>query len=190
VLVDAGATSIAAGKITDRRVVLTTLVAETAARVAHAGDALYHFTGTEKADRLLSAADKTDLTDGGTSSLHKHDVASGICFYFQGDLAVGDSLTLVVPVGKTIVSPYGSIFAATVNTGADLIIDIEKNGTSIYGTTPANRPTVGDADADGVGAVGAPDVLAISQFDRITAKVIQIGATIAGADVALTLVVV
>jgi hypothetical protein len=69
ILVDAEVTSIAAEKITDRRYVLTTV------RDHHDATTL-HFSGTEKADCLLSAEQKTDLTGAGATVLHYHTGAS------------------------------------------------------------------------------------------------------------------
>ncbi len=72
VRVDAAATSITADRITDTRDLIPTVQTLKATEAAHEADSLAHFTGTEKADRLLSAAQKTDLTDGGETSLHTH----------------------------------------------------------------------------------------------------------------------
>ncbi|MHB8867424.1 MAG: hypothetical protein ACYC6T_07955 [Thermoleophilia bacterium] len=92
VLVGTGVTTIVAGAISDTRDLIPTVQSLEATTWAHiadaiahlsagehttfashvAPDALLHFTGTEKADRLLSALQKTDLTDGGESALHTH----------------------------------------------------------------------------------------------------------------------
>lgn len=175
-------TTIGAAQITDSRDLFGTVKATLE---THTGDSDFHFTGTEKADRLLSSGDKTDLTDAGTTTLHKHP--GGIAFAFPGQLTAGDEVTLILPLAQTVISTWGKIYAATVPTGADLVIDILQNGTSIYATTTANRPTVTDADADGWGAVGEPDTVALSAGDRITAVVLAVGSTVAGSDVSLTL---
>lgn len=76
VAVPAATASIVGGSITDMRWLVPTLVeAVLESRNAieqHEVDADIHFTGTEKADRLLTAQQLTDLTDGGNTSLHTH----------------------------------------------------------------------------------------------------------------------
>ena len=72
VSVPAADTTIETAQITDSRVLHASLAQLDIDTDAHAAAATYHFTGTEKANQLLSAADKTDLTDGGTTTLHTH----------------------------------------------------------------------------------------------------------------------
>ena len=64
-------------------------------------------------------------------------------------------------------------------TDADLIVDVNKSGTTIF-TTQGNRPTVPDGDADGIGAAATPDVTAVAAGDYLTVDIDQIGSTIAG----------
>ena len=71
----------------------------------------------------------------------------------------------------------------TVGTDADVIVDIEKNGTTIYATKPrfaasANTLTAGVLKTD-----GTEDYVSA---DRITFKVTQIGSTIAGQKLRFT----
>jgi hypothetical protein len=70
----------------------------------------------------------------------------------------------------------------TAPTGANLIVDVNKNGTTIF-TTQANRPeiTAGSKTATS----GAPDVTSLSKNDAITIDVDQVGSTIAGADLSV-----
>ena len=67
----------------------------------------------------------------------------------------------------------------TAPTGATLICDVHKNGTTIF-TTQANRPTI--AISGNTDMSGAPDVTALADDDYITVDIDQIGSTIAGAD--------
>lgn len=78
------------------------------------------------------------------------------------------------------------IYADTAPTGASLIVDINKNGTTIF-TTQGNRPEIaisGNADDS-----GTPDVTAVSEGDRLSVDIDQIGSTVAGGDFLLVTIV-
>ena len=64
--------------------------------------------------------------------------------------------------------------------GAPVIVDLRRNGTSVWTATPANRPTIP------VGAftvlAGALDTPTLAAGDYLTVDVVQIGSSIAGAD--------
>jgi len=66
VAVGTGAMEIAGGDITDTRWVMPTFL-------NHVWDDTAHFTGTEKADRLLTAEDMAALTSGEPTDLHSHE---------------------------------------------------------------------------------------------------------------------
>lgn len=68
---------------------------------------------------------------------------------------------------------------ATAPTGASIIVDVKKNGTTMY-TTSGNRPAI--AISGTTVAATLPDVLTISAGDYLTVDIAQIGSTIAGAD--------
>jgi hypothetical protein len=106
-------------------------------------------------------------------------------FSQSGTLAVGTgTFKLPFTIDATIISVMLGV--ATSPTGADLIIDVNKNGTTIF-TTQANRPRVVASDADGIGAETTPDVTSVSQGEYLTVDIDQIGSTVAGAD--LTVVI-
>lgn len=65
----------------------------------------------------------------------------------------------------------------TAPTGADLIVDVNKNGTTIFGTQ-ANRPTVA-ASANNA-TVGAASVTTFASGDRLSVDIDQVGSTVAG----------
>lgn len=77
---------------------------------------------------------------------------------------------------------FGSVRAAvgTAPTGAALIVDVKKNGTSIWATTTGNRPTIAISGFTATG--GAPDTAFIDPGEYFTVDVLQVGSTIAGAD--------
>lgn len=78
-----------------------------------------------------------------------------------------------------------SAMVGTAPTGATLIVDVNVDGTSLWATTTANRPTIAISGfvADG----GAQDTSAWANGSYITVDVDQVGSTVAGAD--LTVIV-
>jgi hypothetical protein len=100
--------------------------------------------------------------------------------------------TLTVKVGTGRYPVKGGTYtiisvAAMVNTaptGASVIIDVNKNGTTIFGTQ-GNRPTIAASATSAT--VGSFSVSSLTDGDYISVDVDQIGSTIAGAD--LTVVV-
>lgn len=85
-------------------------------------------------------------------------------------------------VTLTISSVRASV--GTAPTGATLIVDVNKNGTTIF-TTQANRPAIA---ISGNTATGTPDVTSWASGDYLTVDVDQVGSTVAGSD--LTVVVI
>lgn len=73
----------------------------------------------------------------------------------------------------------------TAPTGAAIILDVHKNGTTIF-TTQANRPTIA-ISADDSGEVTNMDVTTLAKGDSLTLDIDQIGSTIAGKDLVVTL---
>ena len=91
--------------------------------------------------------------------------------------AAAGTMRWLVPFDLTIIN--FQIIVATVPTGADLILDVHQNGTTIF-TTQANRPRVVASDADGIGAETVPDITSLSEGDYLTFDIDQIGSTVAG----------
>lgn len=126
-----------------------------------------------------------------TSSGHDHDgvnskaIPKGFVFTINGTLATGTSLApLLVAVGsQTISKVYVNV--KTAPTGANLIIDINKNGTSIWNTTQANRASITASSTSGTQT--SFDTTALVEGDILTLDIDQIGSTVAGAD--LTVIV-
>lgn len=74
----------------------------------------------------------------------------------------------------------------TVNTGATFIVDVNKNGTTLY-TTQARRPTIAISAATKTSTESAPaDVTALAEGDTISFDVDQIGSTVAGTTLTIT----
>lgn len=76
-----------------------------------------------------------------------------------------------------------TISAGTAPTGANLICDVNKNGTTIF-TTQANRPTI--VAGNNRSSEATPDVVAFASGDFLTVDVDQIGSGTAGSDLTVT----
>lgn len=98
-------------------------------------------------------------------------VAGMQTFSVAGDLAVATgNHRLVMPTAGTIASIEAAAGTAPDTTG--VIVDVNKNGTTVF-TTQANRPTV--APAGHASGKKTPDVTAFAVGDYFTVDVDQIG---------------
>jgi hypothetical protein len=112
-------------------------------------------------------------------------VVTTLTFAVVGTLAVGTDKapTIVAPCTLTIVKV--KVVVKTAPTGATLIVDVNKAGTTIF-TTQGNRPTIAisGTQADS----GTPDVTALAEGDKLTIDIDQVGSTVAGADLTVEVV--
>lgn len=107
------------------------------------------------------------------------------------NLLFSKSGVLTVVAGVSRVPIHGGTFTiigvyAMVNTaptGASVLIDVNKNGTTIF-TTQSNRPTI--AVSTNGDASGTPDVTSVTTGDYLTVDVDQIGSTVAGSDLVVS----
>jgi hypothetical protein len=113
---------------------------------------------------------------------------SSSVFQFQ---SVG---TLTAAAGKAfVVAPHAGVIktvkasVGTAPAGSSLIVDINKNGTTIF-TTQANRPTIAAA-ATAATLAGQPNVLTFAAGDLLSVDIDQIGSGTAGSNLAVALVV-
>lgn len=67
----------------------------------------------------------------------------------------------------------------TAPTGSSIIVDILKNGVTIF-TTQGNRPTI--TSGENVSSLSIPDVTTLTSNDYLTIDISQIGSTTAGSD--------
>ena len=115
-----------------------------------------------------------------------NDVAEsnrGIAYYIDGTLALGLKASLKAPIALKIKGVVLEVDTAP--TGADLIIDVNKNDTTVY-TTQANRPRITAGSKTGTGVT--PDITAIAKGDKITVEIDQVGSTVAGGNLSVTVV--
>lgn len=107
-----------------------------------------------------------------------------IVFSIPGALAVGSfSMRFYLDATKTISKVIAHV--GTAPTGASLIFDVNKNGTTIF-TTQGNRPTIAASGFSDMSSV--PDVTALAANDFLTVDIDQIGSTVAGADAVIRIV--
>lgn len=138
----------------------------------------------------------TDIPSGTTTGHESHHDTLHTAHNKGQFLTVGQSGSLAVGVGVTrfpfpfAVTLLGArMIVPTAPTGASIIVDINKGlagantWTTIY-TTQANRPTIAAAAHDS-GAIVAPNVTAMAQFDYLVFDIDQVGSTIPGSDLVI-----
>lgn len=126
-----------------------------------------------------------------TSTGHNHDgvnskaIPKGYAVSIVGTLTTGTSLTpaMVVVTAQTITKVYA--YVKTAPTGASILIDINKNGTSIWNTTQANRLAI--TAGNNSGDQTSFDTTSLAEGDVLTFDIDQVGSSVSGAD--LTIVV-
>jgi hypothetical protein len=108
----------------------------------------------------------------------------GVAFYVQGELSVeARAVALIAPCALIVLAVRCVVAVAP--TGADLILDVNKNGTTLF-TTQANRPTIAATETSDTSV--APDVTAIALGDVISLDIDQVGSTLPGEDLSVTIV--
>jgi hypothetical protein len=133
-------------------------------------------------DGLVLVADSSKEGAARLSLAARRDVAT---FTASGVLTVSTG-TLRFPVYGIFTIIGALAMVGTAPTGAALIVDVLKNGTTIYSTT-ANRPTI-PISGNVSQAMATPDVTSLVLNDYLTLNIAQIGSTIAGSD--LTVVII
>lgn len=104
-------------------------------------------------------------------------------FSHPGTLDVGaGSGRFVFPFAATISEVR--MVVGTAPSGASLICDVNKNGTTIF-TTQANRPTISSNQTTSPAAT--PAVTAVAAGDVLSVDIDQVGSTVPGSD--LTVVI-
>jgi hypothetical protein len=91
---------------------------------------------------------------------------------------------LIVPLAGTITRAWAA--AKTGPTGADLVFDINLNGTTIW-STQANRLKITAGST--TGNTTTFDTAVVSAGDQLTIDVDQVGSTIAGQDITVSLLI-
>ncbi len=98
-------------------------------------------------------------------------------------ITTGNNKTNILYVPKSGTITKVLAYAKTAPTGADAIFDINKNGTSIWNSTQANRIKI--TAGNNSGSQTSFDTTALAAEDILTVDIDQIGSTIAGQDITL-----
>jgi len=101
-----------------------------------------------------------------------------IVFEFVGTLSLSTGTIRIYPDGNWVIDKVW-ISVSVAPTGANIIVDVHKNGTTIF-TDQAKRPEIAAAGFTDESAT--PDVVALTNTDYLTMDVDQVGSTITGQD--------
>lgn len=109
-----------------------------------------------------------------------------ISFFIPGDLFLTTGIiSCVIGTGRTISKVRLAIGSAP--TGSSVIIDIHKNGVTMF-TTQGNRPTIVASATSGVSIT--PDITTLAEGDVLTIDIDQVGSTLTGTGLAITVMCV
>lgn len=106
-------------------------------------------------------------------------------FTVTGSLVTGTSVTpvLIVPSSLTIEKGYAEVKVAP--TGADLIVDLNVAGTSIWNDDQDNRLQITDGNTTGTETLF--DTTSLAEAEGLTLDIDQVGSTTAGSDLTVAL---
>jgi len=142
--------------------------------------------GDLTADRTIAAsfgATAGTIAEGN----HTHSLTFSLTSFFKTGTLTVTTGTQRLPIDGAYTITGTRLMVGTAPTGTDLIVDINRNGTSIY-TTQANRPSI-TAGQNAGGPGTAPDVTALVAGDYLTVDIDQIGSSVAGSDLTVTVIV-
>lgn len=147
------------------------------------------------ADNTIGAISPQDLRDFLASVKLAAETPARVLRDFVFVLAAGTPATAGNDKGNAAVCSYAGTFikakayAKTGPTGADLIFDINKNGTTIWTSQSAPDNRLKIAASSQAGTASAFDVTSFAEGDKLTPCIDQIGSTIAGQDITIVLTV-
>jgi len=109
------------------------------------------------------------------------------CFVWTvaGGLTVGAGKGFDFRVYGDVTFVEAEILVKTAPVGASLIVDINLDGTSLWATNPANRPTI--AAAGTAGETTSFDTATATDDQVLTVDVDQVGSGTAGSDLTVVL---
>lgn len=121
--------------------------------------------------RAITADDVAGLMGGGNPM-----------FVVDGALAVAANVgAYVVADTATINAVY--IYCSNTGTASSTIVDVNKNGTSIFAATPANRPELVFSTTPTIDKSGTPDTTALAENDVLTVDIDAVATGAAGLTV-------
>lgn len=158
-------------------------------RIAGAGGDTQELTAANIKTILALAASEIAFTPVGTIAATDVQAAiaemlteftTQVTFAKEGTLATATgAFRWYNDTGRTLTFTSTRASVTTVPTGAAIIVDVNKDGTTIF-TTQASRPTIAISGNTAQGA--APDVTTIANGSYLTVDIDQIGSTIAGSN--------
>lgn len=161
-----------------------TLISESGASGGTSGitqaqaDARYAQRANNLSDLTSASAARTNLGLGSLAT--QSSIKREAVFTYAGALIVQTgAIRIYNKFGTTLTLQSVFIAVNTAPTGASIIVDVNKNGTTIF-TTQANRPAI--AASANTGSSSTLDVTSFADGDYLQADIDQIGSTIAGAD--------
>jgi hypothetical protein len=140
---------------------------------------------TANKDQANGYAGLNASTKLAASQMPTGKVKTTLSFAVTGTLTTGTDKapTLLAPCSLTITKV--KLVVKTAPTGAAIIVDVNKNGTTIF-TTQNNRPQI--AIGATTGDSGTPDVTSLAEGDKLTIDIDQVGSGTAGADLTVEVV--
>ena len=102
-------------------------------------------------------------------------------FSYNANIEVGSNQAPPLTVHRNLTAVKWYISANTAPTGANAIFDINKNGTSLWASTPADRPTLTAGNLSDTGTDF--DTTSLLEGDVLSFDIDQIGSSVAGAQV-------
>ena len=148
-------------------------------------------------DQLNTAVTAPTITIGGVSGLTaalaaKADSSTVVTPKTLYTFSKGGALTVAAgtqrfynDTGRTLTITSVRASVGTAPTGAALLVDVNKNGTTLF-TTQSNRPSV--AISGNTATAAAVQVTSWAAGEYLTVDVDQIGSTVAGSDLVVTVV--
>jgi hypothetical protein len=112
-------------------------------------------------------------------------IKTTLSFAVVGTLAVGTDKAPTILAPCTLTITKVKLVVKIAPTGAAIIVDVNKNGTTIF-TTQANRPQIAIGETQGDS--GTPDVTSLAEGDKLTIDIDQVGSGTAGADLTVEVV--
>lgn len=128
---------------------------------------------TNSATKVPTQQSVKAYVDANTTTVTLEKVVS-----FPGTLTTSAS-SAGIPIPFKRAATITNVYAMcdTAPTGASLIVDVHKNGTTIF-TTQSNRPTI--TTGTKLDMTSAPDVTAAAASDYLICYIDQVGSTVAG----------
>jgi len=119
---------------------------------------------------------------GEATGLKWQNIPSTFVFSVSGTLEVATGKIKLIALRDCTITSITAI-VDTAPTDASLIVDINIDGTTIF-TTQGNRPTITTGNTEDLSST--PDVTSITAGDVLTCDIDQIGSTVAGKDLVVT----